>query len=46
MMYNQTNVDILRLRAELGHQQIAEGKCHTTQEVLQACRNKKIAEAV
>ena len=46
MTYNQANVDILRLRAELGHQQIAEGKCYTTQEVLQACRNKKVVETV
>ena len=46
MTYNPNTIETLRMRAELGHQQIAQGMGHTTQEVIRSCRNHVIVEAV
>ena len=34
----QNSTDILRKRAELGLQQITQGRCYTTQDVISVCR--------
>ena len=46
MAYNLTTIEVLRMRAEVGHQQIAQGMGHTTQEVIRSCRNNVVVEAV
>lgn len=46
MTYSPDTIEVLRMRAELGHRQVAQGKGLTTQEVIRACREKKIDEAV
>jgi hypothetical protein len=46
MLFNPSTIETLRQRAELGHRQIAEGRGHTTEEVLCACRRQERAEAV
>ncbi len=38
----QNSTDILRKRAELGLQQITQGRCYTTQDVISVCRDTRI----